>query len=222
MTTSKAITFCVGIGVATGCVTSVAVAEEPHFKWSRQTLALIASGNKEQGAEVADKHRCQKCHGDTGVSDESDTPSIAGQIAAYQFKQLMDYKNGTRNERQMEKIARKLTPEDMADLAAFYAAQTPATPAGVTAAPQMVTAGDMGRLLLPCDVCHGKQGEGLGAEVPALAGQSNEYLMTTLTEFKEGERQNDHYGRMRYIAKQLTDEEIEALVAYYAAPVPKE
>lgn len=213
MKTSITIGISVGLGVALGALP--AIAEEPHFRWSRQTLSLIASGDVQKGADVAEKHRCQKCHGENGISEETDTPSLAGQVAAYQFKQLMDYKSGSRSERSMAKIAQKLSPEDMADLSAFYASQKPPQSAAVPV-PQMVTAGDMSRLLLPCDVCHGKQGEGFGHEVPALAGQSHEYLLATLNEFRENERENDHFGRMRYIAKRLTADEIDALAAFYA------
>lgn len=205
------------IGVALLMLSTTVAAEEPKFKWTRQTLAVVATGDAQKGAEVAAQHRCQKCHGETGVSEDADTPSLAGQVAAYQFKQLMDYKNGHRSERQMEKIARKLTPEDIADLSAFYAAQTPAK-ANRGDVPPLAKTGDMSRLLLGCNVCHGKQGEGYGFETPALAGQSPEYLLTTLNEFRTGDRQNDHYGRMRFIAKQLTEDEIHALVRFYAAP----
>ena len=107
MTMKKAFRTGLGICMGVGLTMSAAVAEEPAFKWSWQVLTLIKSGDKAKGAEVADEHRCHKCHGDAGISDEADTPSIAGQVPAYQFKQLMDYKNGSRSERQMEKIAKK-------------------------------------------------------------------------------------------------------------------
>jgi len=40
--------------------------------------------------------------------------------------------------------------------------------------------------------------------------------------FKEGDRSNDIYSRMRYVAEALTEEEIEALADYYAAYLPDE
>jgi cytochrome c553 len=36
--------------------------------------------------------------------------------------------------------------------------------------------------------------------------------------FKDEDRANDHYGRMRFIAAQLTDDELTEIVAYYRAP----
>ena len=39
-----------------------------------------------------------------------------------------------------------------------------------------------------------------------------------MTAFQKGERENDHFGRMRFIAGQLSDAEIAELAVYYAAP----
>ncbi|MET0067404.1 MAG: c-type cytochrome [Candidatus Thiodiazotropha sp.] len=205
--------YCLGCLLATGSV----LADEPVFRWDRATLKLVASGDATRGQAIAKEHKCKKCHGKTGVSEEDDTPSIAGQVPTYQFKQLMDYKSGVRDEKTMTKRARKLTREDMADLAAFYATQTPEDGVMKTV-PKLVEEGDMSRLLLPCSVCHGKKGEGLGFEVPALAGQKIEHFIETMEAFQEGDRENDEYGRMRFIAQQLSEDEIAELAAFYSAP----
>ena len=194
-----------------------ALADEPRFKWTYATLQLIASGDPAKGEALAKEHRCAKCHGDTGISDEDDTPSIAGQTRSYQFKQLVDYKSGVRDERTMTKVARKLTPENMADLAAFFAGQAPEQPPE-REAPKLATHGDKGRLLLSCDVCHGQGGIGYGMESPVLRGQRVQYFIDTMTAFREGERENDAYGRMRFIASQLTEDEITELAVYYSMP----
>ncbi|MCB1772502.1 MAG: c-type cytochrome [Gammaproteobacteria bacterium] len=208
--------------LAASLLTLDAVADEPRFKWSYDTLRLIASGDPARGEAVAKEHKCSKCHGDTGISDEDDTPSIAGQARSYQFKQLMDYKHSTRDEKTMTKRARKLTPEEMADLSAFYEAQAPEQPPG-REPHKLATEGDKSRLLLSCDVCHGKDGVGYGMESPALAGQKPVYFLDTMMAFREGDRENDAYGRMRFIANQLTEDEIKALAAYYSMPPrPKE
>jgi cytochrome c553 len=192
-------------------------ANEPGFKWSRQTLKLIDSGDVDKGKALAKQHKCDKCHGDNGVSEEDDTPSIAGQMRSYHFKQLVDYKTGVRDERTMAKKVRVLTPEQMADLAAYYEAQKGEVPPR-REAPVLATKGDEKRLLLSCDVCHGEGGKGYGLESPVIRGQKIEYFTDIMTAFKEGDRENDHYGRMRYIASILSEEEIEQLAAYYSMP----
>lgn len=193
------------------------------FRWDKPTLDLLASGSAERGAKLSKKAKCTKCHGDTGVSDEDDTPSVAGQIAGYTYKQLLDYKEKVRDSKAMYKRVKKLSKQDLADLAAWYAIQTPEPMANPEAeVPELVGKGDSKRLLLACAACHGKEGEGKKVQTPLLAGQKIEYLGETLTAFKEGDRANDLYGRMRQIAQRLTDEEIETLAEFYAAAPAEE
>lgn len=207
----------VAITLGFSLLTFNVAADEPGFQWNYATLRLIASGDPVKGEAIAKKHKCAKCHGETGISEEDDTPSIAGQMRSYQFKQLMDYKHSTRDERTMIKRARKLTQEEAADLAAFYEAQAPEQPPQ-REAPKLATEGDKGRLLLSCDVCHGKGGVGYGMESPVLLGQKPQYFIDTMMAFREGDRENDAYGRMRFIANTLTEEEIKTLAAYYSMP----
>ncbi len=197
--------------------------KEAGFIWNFATIELIAKGNAKNGEKLAKSHKCKKCHGDTGISDEDDTPSIAGQPAAYHVKQMADYKEGRRDEKTMVKKAKKLTLEETVDIAAWYAEQKPEpSQSGGKKPPSLVTDGDMKRLLLPCNVCHGKEGQGYGYESPALMGQKREHFIDLMTAFKDGDRENDHYQRMRFVAGQLTEKEVEELADYYAAKPSEE
>jgi cytochrome c553 len=53
--------------------------------------------------------------------------------------------------------------------------------------------------------------------MPALAGQTAEYFKATMLAYRAGTRTNDIYSVMRSIAKNLKDEEIAALAAYYTS-----
>jgi cytochrome c553 len=77
-------------------------------------------------------------------------------------------------------------------------------------------------LLKACAACHGRDGRGGQFDHPALAGQHRTYLVDSMTEFKEDDRENDIYGRMRDVSKRLTEAEIEALADYYALYLPPE
>ena len=79
----------------------------------------------------------------------------------------------------------------------------------------MVEQGDGKRILPPCFVCHGGKGQGEKQDIPALAGQQADYFARTLLEYKNGQRHNDIYSRMRLIAQQLSEEEIKELAQYY-------
>lgn len=207
------------IGLLLSAAASMILAKDaPMFVWSRTTLGMVEAASAGRGEKIAEEQMCAKCHGKLGVSEDEDAPNIAGQRAAYVAKQLADYKEGARDEKSMTKAAKKLNSQDMADLGAFYAKQKAEKAAGKVKSLAMVSAGDEKRFLLPCAACHGKRGEGFGHEVPALMGQKGSQFLDTMKAFKEGDRANDHYGRMRYIASKLSDQEMEQTAAYYAAP----
>jgi cytochrome c553 len=68
---------------------------------------------------------CAPCHGAEGVAPDSEVPHLAGQNERYLFNQLMAFRSGRRPHREMRFMARELSPEDMAALAAYYAALPP-------------------------------------------------------------------------------------------------
>jgi cytochrome c553 len=65
-----------------------------------------------------------------------------------------------------------------------------------------------------CQACHGMDGLSKNPEAPNLAGQIQNYLAKSLNEYRSGERRNES---MNIVAKELTDEEIANLSAYYAS-----
>lgn len=93
-------------------------------------------------AEPADINRgqskaamCTACHGQTGISVLPDYPNLAGQKAGYLQIALKAYRDGQRSHQIMAPMAQGLTDQDIVDVAAFYAAQRPAseTPTEVAA-----------------------------------------------------------------------------------------
>lgn len=71
-----------------------------------------------------------------------------------------------------------------------------------------------------CQGCHGINGLSQSSTWPNLAGQTASYLQRQLKKFKSGARQ---YASMNTIAKDLSDEDIENLAAFFAsqsAPKP--
>jgi len=66
---------------------------------------------------------CAACHGANGISVADNIPHLAGQRAAYLQAQLGALKAGTRKNPMMNAIAAQLSSEDMANLAAYFAAQ---------------------------------------------------------------------------------------------------
>jgi cytochrome c553 len=207
------------------CLVAPLATAEPSSEvaFDAETRALLAAADPQRGEALANKGRCHRCHGEAGVSDDPVDANIAGLRASYSFKQLKDYQAGSRSSRDMKKQTRKLDDQQMADLSVWFASLAPAqreASMGVDeSVRRLVFRGDPQRMIKACSSCHGRDGRGGQYDHPAIAGQNRDYFVETLVAFKEGDRTNDVYSRMRLIAEALTDAEIEGLAAYYAAAV---
>ncbi len=167
-----------------------------------------------RGATLA--MQCAICHG-SNRQGQIDTPNLEGQPAAAIYKQLRDFKAGSRTNAVMAPFAVRLSEQDMLDLAAYYAylpRQPGAHPALALDAPVIVARGAPMRSVAACSSCHGTTDAKLGT--PWLDGQSAVYIKAQLQAFATGERRNDISEQMRNIARQMTALEIDAAARYYA------
>ena len=90
------------------------------------TTLLFASSSVMAGDVAAGKAKsaiCSSCHGATGVSPAPMWPNLAGQKEAYLAKTIKDFRDGTRKDPMMAPMVAALSDDDIANLAAFYAAQ---------------------------------------------------------------------------------------------------
>jgi cytochrome c553 len=82
--------------------------------------AAFAAGDANAGKEKA--NACTSCHGVDGQGSEPNT-KIAG-MSVENFKAaILAYKSGERNHAMMQMFAKKLSDQDIEDLAAYYAAK---------------------------------------------------------------------------------------------------
>lgn len=72
-------------------------------------------------------------------------------------------------------------------------------------------------LAATCFTCHGTDGHSVGGIPPSLAGQSKDYLVQQMKDFKSGKRPATV---MQQQAKGYTDEQIEVLAGYFASLKP--
>lgn len=222
------------LGLAAAVMTATAAAGEETHVAPAVTLAELTEifldmpeGDADTGADLHQTYWCASCHGPDGLSQSRNYPSVAGQIATYTYKTLLDYRDGRRMEvtgRSMAMAASvaSLTDQDLADLAAYYAKADAPRKGDPVATPDeilsLVRHGDPQRLITPCASCHGVTGAaGVRPETPALAGREADYLQRTLLAYRDGARSNDTAKGMRFFAERLTDAEIAELAAYYAA-----
>jgi cytochrome c553 len=73
-------------------------------------------------------------------------------------------------------------------------------------------------LVATCAPCHGFEGIGKDVEIPNLAGQHDVYLIYQLRGFRSGRRKHPD---MSFMARELTDAEIDALASYYSKLAPR-
>src|SRR5262249_60934002 len=85
------------------------------------TLDQIRAGDAERGAYVA--LNCAACHEGAAANPGHLVPTLDGMDAASTFKQLADYRSGKRQWGVMSAIAKALTIQDSADVAAYFASR---------------------------------------------------------------------------------------------------
>jgi cytochrome c553 len=186
-----------------------------------------SKGSVEAGAAKAAV--CTACHGINGNSVNPEWPSLAGQNAAYTAEQLKLFRAGHRNNAIMYPLSMALTDEDIADLSAYFGAQTPtgleADPATYAAGAALYVAGDRTRKIPSCTGCHGPVGAGNpGSGYPALRAQHATYTIKQLTEYAAeqryvdlttGQPQKSRNGHMMTsISKRLSESDIQNLASY--------
>lgn len=66
--------------------------------------------------------QCAACHGNDGIAVLPEAPNLAGQKAGYTAAQLQHYRSGERKHELMTVVSQGLTDQQIADLAAWYAA----------------------------------------------------------------------------------------------------
>jgi cytochrome c553 len=66
---------------------------------------------------------------------------------------------------------------------------------------------------IACQACHGMDGLSKHPEAPHIAGQIENYLAKSLRDYRSGERKNE---MMTIVAKDLNDEDVANLAAFYA------
>jgi cytochrome c553 len=165
---------------------------------------------------------CAQCHAYNGASDGSGAfPRIAGQSEFYLAKELRDYASRVRTNAVMTPIAKALSSDQIADVAAYYAGVTApylplASPAAilVSRGEELAKVGDATKDLQACDSCHGPGGAGEPPPIPYLAGQYQHYIASQLTMWQRGFRNNSP-DAMADVAKRLDPHDIAAVAAYF-------
>lgn len=170
---------------------------------------------------------CNDCHGDNGVSQWTDVPTIAGLAefvhsdALYVYRDSgrpcleSKYRQGdtSRPAETMCTIAAELSDDDIDAVAAAYSVLP------YVKVKQEFDAGlaAKGEALHNehCDKCHSDMGTNPDDEAGMLGGQMMGYLAQSFVDYKSGEREQP--GKMKEKMDLLSDDDAKALVHYYGS-----
>src|SRR5258708_6534469 len=86
------------------------------------TLVVLAGAANAADDSVREKAAlCTPCHGEAGISQTENTPSLAGQPDLFLQWQLVFFRSGSRKNEIMQPIAEQLSNDDVRKLAAHFA-----------------------------------------------------------------------------------------------------
>ncbi len=181
----------------------------------------LLAGDPDKGQALS--ATCAACHGADGNSVNPIWPSLAGQHEAYLDRQIKLFKSGARVNALMAPMVASLSDQDIADLAAYFAAQDlsikAANPDLVELGRDIYQGGVKDRNIPACMSCHGPTGQGNPLSgYPVVANQHAAYTVIQLNEYKAGrtlDNKDDINGQvMAGVAQYMTEAEIEAVASY--------
>lgn len=198
--------------------------------WAQEPAATRApmNGNVAAGARIAQSGSaggaaaCAGCHGAKGEG-QAGFPALAGQHAGYLERQLTQLAAGARKSVVMAPMAKAMSEQERADVAAYYASlQLPIK--GVRGAlpgksddsgAWLVERGRWADGIPACAQCHGPGGVGVGQDFPAIGHLTADYMQSQIDAWNKGLREAGPLGLMGAVAKKLTADDIQAVAAYY-------
>jgi cytochrome c553 len=183
-------------------------------------LALSAlAGVPAQAADVAagkeKAELCVACHGEAGISQTENIPSLAAQPDQFIQWQLVFFRAGTRKNEQMQPIVEQLNNDDIRNLGAYFASLEPPKASKPDDNPDLSQKGAQAAAGRRCASCHTDSYAGTKA-VARVAGQREDYLLKALHDYKSGVRSGGGMAAMAEVAYPLSEEEITALAHYLA------
>jgi len=184
------------------------------------TLSVaILCGSKVLAADLAagkeKAELCVGCHGENGISQTENVPSLAGQPDQFTQWQLVFFRSGARKNEQMQPIVEQIDNNDIRNLGAYFASLTPPKASEPDDNPDLSQKGAQAAAGRRCASCHTDNFAGTKA-VARIAGQREEYLLKALHDYKSGVRSGGGVAAMADVAYPLSEEEITALAHYLA------
>lgn len=171
---------------------------------------------------------CTICHGDEDrAGRDAYYPRIASKPQGYLFNQLRNFRDGRRYYQPMAILLENMSDEYLQEIAQYFSAQQLPFPSPekismrteeIKLAEGLIHAGTPARDIPACKACHGDDLMGVAPFIPGLLGLSRAYLAAQLGGWRNGGLMRGQTPDcMSEIAKQLTDDEANALAKWLAS-----
>ncbi|MCK1739857.1 c-type cytochrome [Bradyrhizobium sp. 139] len=177
-------------------------------------LGALPANAADAAAGKAKAEICAGCHGENGISQTENIPSLAGQPDQFLQWQLVFFRAGSRKNEQMQPIVEEINNEDIRNLGAYFSQLAPPK-VQEDKDPDLSKKGAQAAAGRRCASCHTDSYAGTKA-VARLAGQREEYLVKALHDYKTNQRVGGAGAAMADVAYSLSEEEITALAHYLA------
>ncbi len=175
---------------------------------------------------------CVACHGQEGrATNQGFFPRIAGKPAGYLYNQLVNFREGKRQNATMAYLVDHMSDAYLREIAAYFSSlDLPYPPPQTTHAPaqtlargeQLVRHGDAARGIPACASCHGAAMTGVAPAVPGLLGLPRDYVLAQFGAWRNGVRQAAAPDCMGDIARRLAAEDVTAMATWLSSqPVTK-
>lgn len=179
-------------------------------------LALLAAAAPAAATGLLEERReqCAQCHGESGVSETPETPSLGGQPELFILYQLVAFRDGQRDVPIMNEIMKGMTDDDLRAAAAWIATLAPPPPPHEQGDPARMARGRALAEKHRCNVCHTADYSGQ-EQVPRIRNQREDYLLKALTDYKTGKRFGGR-AEMNDAVRPLNAEELAVLASFLA------
>jgi cytochrome c553 len=170
---------------------------------------------------------CVVCHGKEGRStNQGYFPRIAGKPAGYLYNQLVNFREGRRQNATMAYLVDHMSDAYLREIAEYFATlDLPYPPPQTTGAPapllargeQLVRHGDPQRGIPACSQCHGAAMTGVNPAMPGLLGLPRDYLLAQFGAWRSGLRRAAAPDCMGEIARRLSGEDVTAAATWLSS-----
>jgi sulfide dehydrogenase cytochrome subunit len=178
-------------------------------------LALLLALSPRANASDPLYTACAGCHGPGGISRAPHMPSIAGLNFRYFYAAMQAFRKDLRPSSVMGRIAKGYKSGQLQRMALHYGAQ-PWSGSPVEVGPALAARGKALHAEY-CEKCHKENGWFQDHETPPLAGQAQGYLLFQMQDYRQPAPAMRQPPLMQERLEKLTDEDLQALSAYYAS-----